>query len=52
MKEIKFEYKDAYTNGKWSTQVCYVDSLTECLEIYGLRNSDVEYRILEVHEVD
>ena len=50
MKEIEFEYRDAYTNGGWSRQKCIVDSVEECKEIYGL-GVDCEYRILSVREV-
>lgn len=51
MKQIIFEYKDEYSRGKWSTQTCCVQSVRECIEIYGLNESDVEYRIIEVKEI-
>lgn len=51
MKEITFEYRDAFTNGKWNTQSCVVESVKKCIELYGLNMGDVEYRILEVKEV-
>lgn len=49
MKHIKFEYKDKYTNGEWKEQECYVESVRECKEIYGL-GIDCEYRIVSVEE--
>lgn len=52
MKEITFEYRDAYSCGKWRTQHCHVRSVAECIKIYGLNESDVEYRIVEVKEVE
>lgn len=50
MKRIVFEYRDAYTNGKWNRQECVVSSLKECIEIYGL-GFDCEYRIISVEDV-
>lgn len=50
MVHIVFEYKDAYTNGRWSTQECTVSSVAECIELYGL-GVDCEYRIVSVDEV-
>ena len=46
---IKFKYKDRYTNGVWKEQECYVRSIQECKELYGL-GTDCEYQILEVKE--
>lgn len=46
---IRFEYRDRYTNGEWKEQECYVRSLKECKEIYGL-GVDCDYRILEIKE--
>ena len=51
MLNIKFEYKDRYTNGEWSKQECTCSSLKECKEFYGL-GVDCDYRILEIKEVD
>lgn len=51
MLKIKFEYRDQYTNGKWSTQECVCESVKECKEWYGL-GVDCEYRIISVEEVD
>ena len=50
MLEIKFEYRDQYTNGKWNEQSCIVSSVEECKRIYGL-GVDCEYRIVSVEEV-
>lgn len=50
MVKVKFEYRDMYTNGKWNTQECVVESVKECIEIYGL-GIDCEYRIISVEEV-
>jgi len=50
MLHIKFKYKDKYTKGNWNTQECHVSSISECIRIYGLEESDVEYEILEVKE--
>ncbi len=50
MKEIEFEYRDAYSHGGWSRQSCIVKDLSECKRIYGL-GVDCEYRILSVKEV-
>lgn len=53
---IKFKYRDEYSNGKWSEQECtiYADSKyaaeKECRKIYGL-GIDCEYIIYEVTEI-
>lgn len=52
MKEITFEYRDAYSHGAWRKQKCRVRSVSECIKIYGLNESDVEYRIVEVKDID
>ena len=49
MKHIVFEYRDEYTNGEWREQECYLSSVKECIEIYGL--NECEYRIILVEEV-
>lgn len=51
MKQITFKYKDAYTHGKWSMQTCCVRSIQECINLYGLNQPDVEYKIVEVKEI-
>ena len=50
MVEIKFRYKDALSNWEWRTQHCVVESVAECIRIYGL-GVDCEYEILEVKEI-
>ena len=49
MLRIEFEYKDAYTAGKWRKQTCVVSSVAECKKIYGL-GVDCEYRIVKVEQ--
>ena len=46
---IKFKHKDEFTNGEWNEQECYVRSIQECKELYGL-GIDCEYKIVEVKE--
>ena len=50
MFHIKFEYKDRYSDGRWVTQECYVESVKACKEFYGL-GIDCEYRIISVEKV-
>lgn len=50
MVHIEFEYKDRYTNDKWSKQECTVSSVETAKRLYGL-GIDCEYRILKVEEV-
>lgn len=50
MKRITFKYRDSYSNWEWRTQHCTVESVEECIKIYGLNNSDVDYEILNVEE--
>lgn len=51
MKEITFKYKDSLSNGKWNTQHCIVESVAECISIYGLEEDpDCEYEIIEVKD--
>lgn len=52
MVNIEFEYKDAYTFGKYQKQSCTVRNLEECIKIYGLDRDDVEYHILSIKEQD
>ena len=47
MRYIKFKYKDEYSNGRWEEQSCKMESLSECIKMYGLDQGDVEYRIVE-----
>ena len=52
MKEITFKYADAMSNWEWKTQHCVVDSLAECIKMYGLNDVGVEYQIIKIKEVD
>lgn len=51
MVQVKFRYKDKYTRGEWSYQECIVESVDECIAIYGLNIDCDEYEILEVTEL-
>lgn len=51
MKTITFRYADALSNWTWRTQTCVVESVAECIKIYGL-GVDCEYEILEVQDID
>lgn len=51
MKEITFRYADAMSNWEWKTQHCTVESVEECIRIYGL-GTDCDYEILEVKEIE
>lgn len=51
MKEITFRYADALSNWEWRTQHCIVESVEECIRIYGL-GIDCEYEILEVKDIE
>lgn len=50
MKKITFRYRDSYSNWEWRTQHCIVSSVDECIKIYGLDDSSVDYEILEVED--
>lgn len=50
MLKITFKYADAMSNWKWRTQSCTVESVEECIRIYGL-GTDCEYEIISVEEV-
>lgn len=50
MLHIVFEYRDAYSNGKWRRQECVMHSVNECIKMYGL-GIDCEYRIISVEPV-
>lgn len=51
MLRITFRYADAYSNWEWRTQSCTVESVEECIRIYGL-GTDCEYEIISVEEVE
>lgn len=50
MLKITFRYRDTWSNFEWKTQHCTVESVEECIRIYGL--NEVEYEILKVEEVN
>ena len=50
MKRITFKYADAMSNWQWRTQSCVVESLRECINIYGLDAGDVEWEIVSIEE--
>lgn len=50
MVKVEFEYRDAYSRGKWNKQSCVVSSVQECKKIYGL-GIDCEYKIISVTEI-
>lgn len=50
MLEIKFRYRDEYSNWEWREQTCVMSSVKECKEIYGL-GVDCDYQIISVKEV-
>ena len=50
MVKVKFVYRDEYSFPNWNEQECEVESLKECIEIYGL-GIDCEYKIISVEEV-
>lgn len=49
MKRITFRYADAMSNWEWRKQSCVVESVAECIKIYGL-GVDCDYEILSVEE--
>ena len=51
MLRIKFRYADDMSGWEWREQSCTVESVEECIRIYGL-GTDCDYEILEVTEVD
>ena len=51
MLHIKFKYIDNYSHGKWNEQECIVESIEECIKIYGLNEKDVDYVIISVEKV-
>ena len=51
MLKITFKYADAMNGWEWRVQRCTVESLEECIRIYGL-GQDCDYEILEIKEVE
>ena len=52
MKKIRFEYADALSHWEWKTQECIVESIEECIRIYGLNDGNVDYHILSVEDIN
>ena len=52
MLKIKFKYRDEMSKGEWRDQECYVSSVQECKDIYGLDDDPTiyEYEIISVEE--
>jgi len=51
MKEITFKFRDSWSDGRWITRHCTMESVDECIHMYGLDEPSVEYEIIEVKEV-
>ena len=51
MKHIKFKYRDAMSKWEWQEQECTLNSLKECIKVYGL-GIDCDYEILSIEEVN
>ena len=49
MKKITFRYADAMSNWQWRTQHCIMESVAECIKMYGL-GIDCDYEIVSVEE--
>lgn len=49
MKKITFKYADALSNWEWRIQSCVVESVEECVKIYGL-GVDCDFQILSVED--
>lgn len=50
MVRVKFKYRDVYCYQNWNEQECIVESVEECIKIYGL-GIDCEYEIISVEKV-
>lgn len=52
MLHIKFRYKDSYSHWEWREQECVCNTISECIEWYGLyMSSDCDYEFISVEEV-
>lgn len=51
MLMITFEYADAASNWEWRKQTCVMESIQECIKLYGL-GVDCHYRILKVQKLN
>lgn len=50
MKKITFRYADAMSNWQWRTQSCIMESVADCIKMYGL-GIDCDYEILTVEDI-
>ena len=50
MKEITFKYRDFMSHYEWRIQHCTVESIEECIRIYGLDDPDVDFEIIEIKD--
>lgn len=52
MLKITFEFKNIFSHGHWQKRECEVESVEECIKIYGLEvDDDIEYRIIKIEEI-
>lgn len=51
MLHVVFEYADSWSGWKWKRQECVVESVRECIKLYGL-GVDCDYRIISAKEVE
>ncbi|MDD2469691.1 MAG: hypothetical protein PHI22_02000 [Bacilli bacterium] len=50
MLKITFKYRDEMSKWQWREQICIVESVRECIKIYGLGNG-CEYEILGIERM-
>lgn len=54
--EIKLQYADRFSRGKWNSQECIIyaqsvyDAEQRCKKLYGL-GEDCDYRIISIKEI-
>jgi len=48
MLNITFKYADSLSNYEYRTQHCNVDSIEECIRIYGLDEPGVEFEFIDI----
>lgn len=48
MLKIKFKYADEWGNWEWHTRECIVESVQECVRIYGLLEDDVKFEMISI----
>ena len=49
MLHIKFKYRDATSHWEWREQECDMESVSDCIEWYGL-GDDCDYEIISVED--